>query len=81
MTTNVSQVISPEREARGTVEMERAMRTIMSDEPKQPEPEIRPPVPNQTPQPSPPKIPADKDAPQKDSPIRAADRRGPGNED
>lgn len=53
----------------------------MSDEPKKPEPEIRPPLPNETPQPSQPEIPPDKDAPQKDSPIRADDRRGSGNEE
>jgi hypothetical protein len=43
----------------------------MNDEPKRPEPEIRPPMPNENPQPSLPEIPADKDAPQKDSPVRA----------
>jgi hypothetical protein len=43
----------------------------MSDEPKKPEPEIRPPLPNETPRPSQPEIPPDKDAPQKDSPLRA----------
>jgi hypothetical protein len=43
----------------------------MSDEPKRPEPEIKPPLPNENPQPSLPEIPADKDAPQKDSPVRA----------
>jgi hypothetical protein len=46
-------------------------RDIMTDnEPKRPEPEIMPPVPNTEPQRSQPEIPADKDAPAKDSPAK-----------
>jgi hypothetical protein len=43
---------------------------MMDNEPKQPEPEIMPPVPNAEPQRSQPEIPADKDVPAKNSPAK-----------
>ncbi len=43
---------------------------MTDNEPKRPEPEIMPPVPNTAPQRSQPEIPADKDAPAKDSPAK-----------
>jgi len=43
----------------------------MADEPKRQEPEIMPPVPQEEPQRKVPKIPPDKDAPEKEAPIRA----------
>ena len=42
----------------------------MDNEPKRPAPEIMPPVPKTEPQRSEPEIPADKDAPVKDSPTK-----------
>jgi hypothetical protein len=44
---------------------------VMADEPKRQEPEIMPPVPREEPQRNVPEIPPDKDAPEKDAPIRA----------
>jgi hypothetical protein len=43
----------------------------MADEPKKQEPEIMPPVPQEEPQRNVPEIPPDKDAPEKEAPIRA----------
>jgi hypothetical protein len=42
----------------------------MDSEPKRPEPEIMPPVPNTEPRRSEPEIPADKDAPERESPTK-----------
>jgi hypothetical protein len=47
----------------------------MADEPKRQEPEIMPPVPQEEPQRNVPEIPPDKDAPEKDAPIRAKNIR------
>lgn len=44
---------------------------IMNNEPKKPEPEIMPPVPNRAPERTVPEIPPDKDAPEKETPTRA----------
>jgi hypothetical protein len=45
----------------------------MDNERKKPEPEIMPPLPNEEPVRTPPEIPSDKDAPQKETPLRAED--------
>jgi hypothetical protein len=42
----------------------------MDNEPIRPQPEIMPPVPSTEPQRQTPEIPPDKDAPEKNSPIR-----------
>ncbi len=42
----------------------------MDNEPKRPQPEIMPPVPNVQPEREVPEIPPDKDAPEKNSPER-----------
>jgi len=43
---------------------------IVSDQPKSPEPEIMPPVPQAEPQRDTPEIPPDKNAPEKNSPSK-----------
>jgi hypothetical protein len=45
----------------------------MNNEPKKREPEIMPPLPKEDPVRPPPEIPSDKDAPQKETPLRAGD--------
>jgi hypothetical protein len=45
--------------------------TIMDNDPKRPEPEIMPTHPKEEPERVRPEIPPDKDAPQKESPLRA----------
>jgi hypothetical protein len=47
----------------------------MDDEPKQPKPEIMPPVPETGPQPgrAVPEIPPDKDAPERKTPVKGSD--------
>jgi hypothetical protein len=44
---------------------------LMDDDRNRPQPEIMPPAPKEQPERIPPEIPPDKDAPQKESPIRA----------
>jgi len=43
----------------------------MNNEPKKPEPEIMPPLPNEAPVRTPPEIPPDTEAPQKEAPLRS----------
>jgi hypothetical protein len=44
---------------------------MMANEPKRQEPEIMPPRPDVQPERTPTEIPQDKDAPEKDAPVRA----------
>ena len=46
--------------------------TDMSKEPTENKPEVMPSTPDPKPQPTKPEIPADKDTPQKDTPIKAS---------
>jgi hypothetical protein len=46
---------------------------LMDDDPKDPAPEIMPPLPKEEPEQTPTEIPPDKDVPQKESPLRASD--------
>jgi hypothetical protein len=50
----------------------------MANEPNRKQPDIKPPTPNVQPRPVPVEIPPDKDAPEREAPIRAAD---PGDRD